>query len=184
LCVPLEAFELRSFGASACACARLLPTPHVITILVSGGSTQHRAAGMHPCTCAVRSTSLCMALFSVPCGRLRSASGLFSAGQLSLVPLSPFHAAPQASLSVTVLFASYIAQQRFRPFVAAESLSSGLQVGRPGTVFDVFGMGLGRCEPGERGGGGVGRQLFWWARPTTLPRHDPLSLSHFRFFCV
>jgi hypothetical protein len=36
---------------------------------------------------------------------------------------------PQASLSVTVLFASYIAQQRFRPFVAVESLSSGLQVG-------------------------------------------------------
>ncbi len=35
---------------------------------------------------------------------------------------------PQASLSVTVLFSSYIAQQRFRPFVAAASLSSGLQV--------------------------------------------------------
>jgi hypothetical protein len=38
---------------------------------------------------------------------------------------------PQASLSVTVLFASYIAQQRLRPFVAAESLSSGLQVSGP-----------------------------------------------------
>ncbi len=58
------------------------------------------------------------------------------------MPLSPFHAAPQASLSVTVLFASYIAQQRFRPFVAAESLSSGLQVGRPGTVIDVHCLGL------------------------------------------
>jgi hypothetical protein len=35
----------------------------------------------------------------------------------------------QASLSVAVLFAAYIAQQRLRPFVAAASLSSSLQVG-------------------------------------------------------
>jgi hypothetical protein len=35
----------------------------------------------------------------------------------------------QASLSIAVLFASYIAQQRFRPFVAAVTLSTGLQVG-------------------------------------------------------
>jgi hypothetical protein len=33
----------------------------------------------------------------------------------------------QAGLSVTVLFASYLAQQHFRPFVSAASLSSGLQ---------------------------------------------------------
>jgi hypothetical protein len=37
--------------------------------------------------------------------------------------------AVQASLSVAVLFASFIAQQRLRPFVSAATLSSGLQVG-------------------------------------------------------
>ncbi len=36
----------------------------------------------------------------------------------------------QASLTAAALFASYIAQQRLRPFVAATTLSNSLQVRR------------------------------------------------------
>ena len=55
----------------------------------------------------------------------------------------------QASLSTAVLFAAYIAQQRFRPYVAAATLSSALQVGCSAKVA------LGCFAPHLRAGGGM-----------------------------
>jgi hypothetical protein len=78
----------------------------------------------------------------------------------------------QASLSTAILFAAYIAQQRYCPYVTAATLSSGLQVGvrRRGTTYSFVATMLarwfyicGRVKTGTGvGGWGGGEVLKCW----------------------